>query len=78
MGTGFFHKGGSLAGPAPTQARVSEPNMMARAINAPNFAARADAATAGKDLGAAAAFGRVSGKPLKKTAAVDAPGPKLT
>jgi hypothetical protein len=78
MGTGFFHKGGSLAGPAPTADRVSEPNMMSRAIGAPNYAARGDAALAGKDLGAAAAFGRVSGKPLKKTAAADAPSPKNT
>ena len=52
--------------------------MMARSIAAPSYAARGDAAVAGKDLGAAAAFGRVSGKPLKKTAATDAPGPKLT
>ena len=58
--------------------KVSEPNMMAALITAPSYAARGDAAVAGKDLGAAAAFGRVSGKPLKKTAAIDAPGPKLT
>lgn len=75
MGMGF-HKG-APAGPAPKQIGTGNLNMMARALNAPSYAARGDAALATKDLGAASAFQKKGpGFGTIHDAASNAPGPK--
>lgn len=56
-------------------------NMMARAVSSSGFGARAAGGAAAKDLGAASAFnakGTAAMKPLSKTAASNAVGPKRT
>ena len=70
MGSHFFK---------PSQPRIggTNMNMMARANAAPVFAARGDAAASSKDLAAAQALSKGVLKPGKKTAASDAPGPKV-
>lgn len=69
MGTGFFKA-------KPNTARVSEPNLMARSIAAPGYAAKGDATLAGKDLGAASAL-RTAPKGTTKDAAADVKGPRI-
>lgn len=69
MGTNFFKA-------KPIQARVSEPNMMARSIAAPGYAAKANAAVAAKDLAGASAL-RTNPKATVKDAAADVKGPKI-
>ena len=76
MGNGFFHKGPPLAGPPPMVARPSLPNMMARSIAAPSYAARADAGAAAKDVGAVQGLIKATGAPVKKNAAAMAAAPK--
>lgn len=53
-------------------------NLQARAIGASGFAAQRASGAAAKDLGAAMAAAKQGLKPLTKTAAVGAPGPKRT
>lgn len=76
MGTSFF-QGKKPQAMAPAPFRVSEPNMMARSIAAPNYAAKGDAAVAAKDIAAAAGLYKAARGPLKKSAASDAPGPRI-
>lgn len=69
MGTAFFKT-------KPVQARVSEPNMMARSIGALGYGSKADTAVAGKDLAAASAL-RTNPKPTAKDVLADVKGPKV-
>lgn len=71
MGAKAFFK------PTPTRIGPTGMNMTARANAAPGFAARAAGAGAQKDIAAAAALSKDVLKPAKKTAAADAPGPKV-
>ena len=74
MGIGF-HKG-APAGPAPKAIGTGNLNSMARALSAPGYAARGDAALASKDLGAASGFQKKGLSGTIKDAASNAPGPK--
>lgn len=77
MGTNFFKKpGGGMSGAGP-RIGLSEPNMASRAFAAPGYAGVRAAGVAAKDLGAAAGFGKGAAGPVKKSAATDAPGPKV-
>lgn len=77
MGSNNFFKEKAAPGVHPT----SGMNMMGRAIGSSSFGARAAGGAAAKDLGAASAFnakGTAAMKPLTKTAASNAVGPKRT
>jgi hypothetical protein len=70
MGSAFFKGRGGLSKPSTAM------NMTARAYGASQYAAKAAGAASAKDLGAASALGKGGLKPLSKTAASNAPGPK--
>lgn len=69
MGTHFFKK--------PDQVQPSGLNLEARALNAPGYSGARAGGRALKDLGAAQGVTHANALPLKKSAASDAPGPKV-
>lgn len=71
MGTHFFH------GNAPS-IKPNSTNLEARALGAPSYGGMRSAGAAAKDIGAAQGINRAGVlKPIAKTAATDAPGPKV-
>lgn len=68
MGTTHFFK--------PHQMQSSGMNLQARAIGATNYAARSAGTAAQKDIAASMAAVKNGLKPVSKTAATNAPGPK--
>ena len=74
MGTSMFKHKAEPSGPKIGGGNL---NMMARAQGAPAYSVERGMGNAGKDLAAAAAFGKAPSGPVKKSAASDAPGPKV-